>query len=183
MKRIQAGDLLISDPFLKDPHFSRAVILLCEHNEEGSFGLILNKPYTFRLNELLEQMEDIDWDVFTGGPVQKDSIHFIHTVPEWIGDGLEILPGIFWGGDFQDVITSVLKHQIQPEQIKFFVGYSGWSAGQLASEMEEQTWLNVKANKNLLFNTLSNDVWKEALKHMGGKYAQMVNYPIDPQLN
>lgn len=183
MKRLQTGDLLISDPFLKDPNFSRAVIILCEHQSSGSFGLILNKPNSFALHELMEHFEDTNWNTFNGGPVAQNSIHFLHTAPELIPEGMEVLPGVFWGGDFNAVIKSILEKMITPDRLKFFVGYSGWAANQLEQEMEEHTWLNVQATKALLFNTPPDEIWKKALVHMGGNYAQMANYPIDPQLN
>lgn len=179
----EAGHLLISDPFLRDPNFIRTVVLLCEHNEKGSFGLVLNRPFEFRLDELMDDMEGADFDVYTGGPVQQNTLHFIHMLPEMIPGGQEILPGVYWGGDFAVVKQLILAGIVQKEEIRFFIGYSGWSSGQLLAEMSENTWLTTKADKELIFQSPAIDLWKLALKKMGGPYVQMINYPIDPQLN
>ena len=92
------GDLLISEPFLADPNFERTVIFLCEHNEEGSFGFILNKRSLLRLDEVLEDLPEAEVDLYVGGPVQQNSLHFLHQASSVIDGGVEIVPGISWGG-------------------------------------------------------------------------------------
>lgn len=177
------GILLISDPFLKDPNFMRTVVLLCEHNEEGTFGLVLNRRFHQKLGELVTELEDIDIPVYYGGPVQMDTLHFIHQLPEEIPGSKEISKGIYWGGDF-DIVTILLKRGVLDESnIRFYIGYSGWSEGQLDDEMKEKSWLTLKGNHKLVFHKDENAIWKDALKEMGGDYRQLVNYPIDPQLN
>jgi putative transcriptional regulator len=177
------GILLISDPFLKDPNFLRSVVLLCEHREEGSFGFVINKSVEPELGELIEGAEGIRFRVYEGGPVQKDSLHFIHQRPDLIPGGAEVIDGIFWGGDFEEVLTLLRSNKIGPEDIRFFLGYSGWSEGQLEEELAEKSWITRKASPALVFNSDANAVWKEALAELGGEYKQMTNYPIDPQLN
>lgn len=72
---------------------------------------------------------------------------------------------------------------MDPARIRFFIGYSGWSDGQLDEERKENSWLTVKAKRKLIFHLHHEDIWKEALKELGGEYEMMINYPIDPQLN
>lgn len=177
------GVLLIADPFLKDPNFLRTVVFLCEHRAEGSFGFVLNRQYQNTLDELIPELEGHSYPVFYGGPVQVDTIHFLHQYPDLIPGGQEVLKGVFWGGDFDRVVESIQTGLVEPDRIRFYIGYSGWSDGQLEDEMKEKTWLTVKANRKLVFHRDYGEIWKDALRHLGGDYEMMVNFPIDPQLN
>jgi putative transcriptional regulator len=177
------GILLIADPFLKDPNFLRTVVLLCDHKEEGSFGFVLSRKIEETLDQLLNNFEGHPLPVYYGGPVQTDTIHFIHQYPDLIPDAYQIADDIFWGGNFETVATLITNKQIDPNKIKFFIGYSGWGNGQLQTEMEEKSWLTVTATQQLAFSTLPADVWKNSLKHLGGEYEMLVNFPLDPQLN
>lgn len=177
------GVLLIADPFLKDPNFLRTVVFLCEHKEEGSFGFVLNRQYENTLDELIPELEDHKLPVYYGGPVQQDTIHFLHQYPDEIPGGIEVLKGVWWGGDFDKIVELVKTGAIDTAKIRFYIGYSGWSGGQLTDEMKEKTWLTVKATRKLIFHQDYNEIWKDALKQMGGDYEMMINFPIDPQLN
>lgn len=177
------GSLLISDPFLKDPNFQRTVVLLCEHQVEGSFGFVLNKLHDSVLGDLVELAKGCKFPVFVGGPVQKDTIHFIHHRPDLISGGFEIIDGIYWGGDFEEVLALILNKELPESDIRFFVGYSGWGEGQLEDELKEKSWITRDGNKRLVFHKQCDQIWKEALLDLGGEYKQMTNYPIDPQLN
>jgi putative transcriptional regulator len=177
------GILLIADPFLKDPNFLRTVILLCEHKEEGSFGFVLNKQIENTLDELIPDLEGYKFPVYYGGPVQMDTLHFIHQYPDIIPGSFEISKGVYWGGDFEMVVEMIKKEEIKPARIRFYVGYSGWSSGQLESELKEKSWLTVKGERKLIFHKKIDEIWKESLKHLGGDFEMMINFPIDPQLN
>jgi putative transcriptional regulator len=178
-----AGILLIADPFLKDPNFLRTVVFLCEHQEQGSFGFVLNKQVEQTLDELISGMEGVPLPVYYGGPVQMDTIHFLHQYPELIPDSVKVCDDIYWGGNFESVTALLKSNSIDSEKIKFFIGYSGWGGGQLGDEMKEKSWLTVQANNKLVFNTAFDEIWKNSLKTLGGEYEMMINYPIDPQLN
>lgn len=177
------GVLLIADPFLKDPNFLRTVIILCEHRAEGSFGFVLNRQYENTVDELIPELEGFPLPVYYGGPVQADSLHFLHQYPEEIPDSVEISKGVYWGGDFDAVVNLIKNTQTDTGKIRFFIGYSGWGEGQLGMEMQEKTWLTVEATRKLIFHHNHNEIWKDSLKHLGGDYQMMVNFPIDPQLN
>ena len=112
-----------------------------------------------------------------------DTLHFLHQLPEEIPGGQEITKGIFWGGDFDMVLSSLKNETLDLNKIRFYLGYSGWSNGQLNDEMKEKTWLTVNASRNIVFHQQTDSIWKEAVKSMGGEYNQIINYPIDPQLN
>src|SRR5215212_10297359 len=177
------GTLLIANPFLKDPNFIRSVIFLCEHKEEGSFGFVLNKKFPKTLGELIPELEEFKIPLYFGGPVQKDTIHFLHQYPDIISGGEEVLDGVYWGGNFESVISLIKIKQIDLKKIKFFIGYSGWAENQIDDEMKEKSWLIAEGTRKLLFHSSPNNIWKDALKHLGGEYEMMINFPIDPQLN
>lgn len=179
----QKGSLLIANPFLKDPNFSRTVIFLCENLPEGTFGFVLNKKIPKGLNEILPDLDMPDLPVYLGGPVQPDSLHFLHQYPELISGGEEVMDGIYWGGNFETLQILLKNDDISPDKIRFFIGYSGWSEGQLADEMKAESWLTVKATRKLVFQTKAEETWKESLNYLGGDYRMMINFPIDPQLN
>jgi putative transcriptional regulator len=175
--------LLIAEPFLKDPNFMRTVILLCEHQDAGSFGFVLNRHIEQTLEELIPELVGIDLPVFYGGPVQKDTLHFLHQYPVLIPGGLEVADGIFWGGDFDLAIQLLRDEKIDHKKIRFFVGYSGWTGGQLDEELKIKSWLMTPAERKLVFHGTLEEVWKDSLRHMGGDYEMMVNFPLDPSLN
>lgn len=177
------GILLIADPFLKDRNFLRTVVFLCEHRDDGSFGFVVNRQFSNTLDELVPDAEGITIPVYYGGPVQPDTIHFLHQYPEEIPGGQEVMKGVFWGGDFVKAIDLIKSGQMDNSKIRFFIGYSGWSDGQLQDELKEKSWITVKATRKLIFHKSVDQIWKDALKHLGGDYEMMVNFPIDPQLN
>ena len=178
-----SGVLFIADPFLKDPNFMRTVVLLTEHHDNGSIGFVINRKYENTLDELLPEMDGHKLPVYYGGPVEINTVHFLHCYPAKIPGGVEILKGVFWGGDFDAVVSLIKSGQADPTRIRFFVGYSGWGKGQLEMEITEKTWLTTEAIPQLVFHKNAENVWKDSLKHMGGDYEMMINFPIDPQLN
>lgn len=176
--------MLIADPFLKDPNFARSVVLLCEHREEqGSFGFIVNRSFDQKLDELLPDIIIPNIPVFQGGPVQLDTIHFIHQLPSQIEGGFEVFPGLYWGGDFESVVKLVNSQQADLQKIKFFIGYAGWSGGQLEGEVNEKSWILSGITPSLLFRQDDQEIWKQSLRDMGHNFAMMANFPIDPTLN
>lgn len=180
----EKGDLLISEPFLPDPNFERSVILLCEHNEEGSLGFVLNKPSDLKLEDALDEVTGYEKALYTGGPVQMNTLHFIHKAPHLIHHGERISEDIYWGGDFENLLTLINTRQLLPDDIKFFIGYSGWSAGQLEAELAENSWIVYKQTSvQQVFQVAPHLLWREVLSSMGGKYKMFSNYPIDPRLN
>lgn len=183
MSDITPGKILIADPFLKDPNFMRTVIFICEHQEEGSFGFVLNKEYDQQLGDLFQDLENFNFPVFYGGPVQLDTIHFLHSCPQLIPGGHEVVDGIYWGGDFEEVVQLIKAEKLTSHDIRFFIGYSGWGEGQLMEEMQQKSWITSDGSQDLIFPDDVKDTWKIALKKLGGEYVQLINYPIDPQLN
>jgi putative transcriptional regulator len=178
-----SGVLLIADPFLKDPNFMRTVVFVTEHQPEGTVGFVINRQYENTLDELIPEIEGHKIPVYYGGPVQMNTIHFLHRCPDDVPGGLEIMKGVYWGGDFDSVVEGIKNGTVNSSNIRFFIGYSGWSAGQLETEMTEKTWLTANATRNIIFHPNAAEIWKESLKQLGGEYEMMINFPIDPQLN
>jgi len=178
-----AGILLIADPFLKDPNFMRTVVFLCEHQEQGSFGFVLNKNYEHSLDELVPDLAGLKLPVHYGGPVQMDTLHFLHQYPDKIPGGFEVIDGVYWGGEFETAVELLRNKEIDPNKIRFYIGYSGWSEGQLTDELKEKSWLTASGNRKLVFHRKIEEIWKDSLKLLGGDYEALINYPIDPQLN
>lgn len=183
MENPAPGILLIADPFLKDPNFTRTVILLTEHQESGTLGFVLNKPLEYTLEDLIPEAAGLKLPVFSGGPVQMDTLHFLHLYPDTIPGSRRLIDDLSWGGDFELTLSLLRSGDIDPESIRFYVGYSGWSGGQLDTELEGKTWLTVGAKRNVVFHSPAKETWKEALRLMGKDYEVMTNFPIDPQLN
>lgn len=179
-----AGRLLISEPFLKDPNFKRSVILMADHGTEGTFGFILNQPSALLLKDLVPEMAEADYPIFIGGPVEYDTIHFIHRCYDKLNSGEEIAKGIYWGGNFEALKILVNNNSITQDEVKFFIGYSGWSASQLDEEIKENTWIvSEKYHQDLIFSQNEEELWKEVIINLGEKYAHVSNFPIDPSLN
>ena len=181
---LRKGDLLISEPFLADTNFERSVILICEHNEEGSLGFVLNKPSLLTLEDVLEEAAGVEQLLYNGGPVQQNTLHFVHRMPQLIEGADELGDQIFWGGDFEQLLTLINTRQVMQDDIRFFVGYSGWAPGQLAAELAEDAWIVFpRSTKEHIFDVSPERLWQEVLRTMGGKYRMFSNYPIDPRLN
>jgi putative transcriptional regulator len=177
------GILLIADPFLKDPNFMRTVVFICDHQQEGSIGFVLNKKFEQTMDELITDFEGLRIPVYYGGPVQTDTIHFLHQYPGLIPGGKEVMEGVYWGGDFGMITNMAKNNTLDYNKVRFFIGYSGWGESQLNEEMTEKTWLTVAATQQLIFHKQPGSIWKDSLKHLGGEYEIMINFPIDPQLN
>jgi len=178
------GKLLVSEPsILNDKSFNRSVIYLSEHNNvDGCIGFIINKPTEFILNDLIHEIK-CDFKIYNGGPVEQENLYFIHKLPNLIPNSIEIDKDIYWGGDF-DILTNLLNNNtIEPTDIRFFLGYSGWSVSQLKEELKESTWTVVENKYKNILEVESVDIWKNQLLEFGGEYQIWANAPKNPNLN
>lgn len=179
-----AGHLLLSEPFMADPNFKRTVVLVCEHVEEsGTIGFILNRSMEVKVCDALMDFDVVTNELFYGGPVAQDTLHYLHRFGAQIEDSLRISDDIYWGGNFEQIGELLRDGTLNPNHIKFFLGYSGWSAGQLWDEMQEKSWIVANATGNYVFDTPRTELWKKVLKDLGGDHSQIINYPEDPRLN
>ena len=178
------GDLLLSEPTMNDFHFGRSVILLVDHNEsEGSFGIIMNKSLNVRLAEIVDVFEDFDAPVYLGGPVAENQIFFMHTLGDLIPGTCKIMEGLYWGGDTDTLNELIAQGIVNQHNVRFFLGYSGWEAGQLVDELSRNSWIVSKTNSKTLLSTPSDQMWKTFVSHMGKEYGMWSRFPKNPEDN
>ena len=133
------GKNIKSTSLLKGSYFEDSIIYITEHNEKGAVGFVVNKLYSRPLNEL-EEFKNIHWPLYEGGPVDQEHIYLLHKRPDLIQHGKKAVEDYFVGGDMKDVINAIQNNEITLEQLKLFIGYCGWDAGELEDEIEEGSW-------------------------------------------
>ena len=181
---VGTGSLLLAEPFMLDPNFKRAVVLLCEHkDEEGSVGFILNKPLKMNVTELVADFPEFESEVFFGGPVATDTIHYLHNVGDLVEDSVEVDRGVYWGGDFEKLKFLISSKLVLPHNIRFFVGYSGWSNGQLSDELDYGSWVIARMHANYLFKSGADDLWKQVMENKGNTYSVIAQMPDSANWN
>ena len=180
----QNGSILISEPYLGDPNFERTVVLICSHVEgEGTFGLVLNRLSNLKLSDVVDIYNDtFEAELGIGGPVQYNTLHYVHQISN-LPQAVQLNDNLYWGGDFESLRTLIGTGEVTPTDIKFFLGYSGWTPGQLQEEIDKNVWIVNNNAANKLFNLEADTLWRNILRQMGGKYKVLSNYPVDPRLN
>lgn len=178
------GNLLVAEPsIIGDLSFNRSVVLLADHNNEGSVGFILNKPLRYTIHDLIPEI-NANFKIYNGGPVEQDNLYFIHNIPELIPDSIEISSGIYWGGDFEYTKSLINAGKIKRNNIRFFLGYTGWDSHQLEDELEENSWIVSKNSyQNKIIGKSATHFWKEKIMEQGGDYLIWSNAPENPILN
>ncbi len=179
----EKGRLLISDPFLPDPYFKRSVVLLVDHNENGSLGFILNKPLEMSLNDTELKVNASEFAMHFGGPVQSTDLFYVHTQGEVIDGSTPVKGDLCWGGDFKQIESMIEDGTLNENQIRFFVGYSGWEADQLEKEIEEDSWLVVESDLMEIFKTETDNLWKLLLEGLDEEISILSTFPEDPNMN
>jgi putative transcriptional regulator len=181
------GDIILSEPFIHDTHFTRAVILLCEITDNGVFGVVLNKPVAVDLDEIIDS--DIGknakqgFSISLGGPVDDNHLYYIHS-DSTIPNCERISGDYYFGGDFEVLKSKINSNTLNNSNVFFFVGYAGWDFQQLKEEIEDSCWL-VVSKPDITESLLSNktELWKNLVAKFGGKYKSMSEYPINPSNN
>ena len=177
------GQVLLSEPYISDPFFHRTVILMCENNEEGSFGFVLNNYIDLPISKIIANFPEMPGRVSLGGPVKNDSLFYIHSLGEEIEGSTPIVEGVWYGGDFARIRELIEAGTLPENAIRFFVGYSGWSIGQLQEEITSKSWFVVNVPSKLIMNSKENNVWKEVMERLGPKGKLLSKFPEDPNLN
>lgn len=167
---VKEGDLLAAEPFMVGGPFKKSVIFMVEHSrDEGSLGFIINRGTQFVVDQLVNDFPDIEIPVFYGGPVATDTIHYVHRVGDLLENSREVAPGIHWGGDFEKLKVLIGNGVVKPMDIKFFIGYSGWSPGQIYDELKEGTWIVADYDINFVFNSKPS-TWADVVETKGNTY-------------
>lgn len=172
------GKLLLADPFLRDLGFKRSVILLCDYDAvEGSVGYVLNKPLDVKFPDIVEDFPEYDGDIYYGGPVAPDTLHYIHTKGDILDDSNRICDGVWWGGDFTKMKVLLKSKILNPTNIKFYLGYSGWSSGQIEDELSYGSWIMEDMNANYLFGRDKDQLWSTVMRNKGNHFTVISKIP------
>lgn len=176
------GKILISTPDISGDIFSRSVVLIVDHNEEGAFGLILNKKNK-NMSARLLNIFGFAVDVYEGGPVENDKIFFISKGKKVTENYSEISDEFHLTEDIESVISGIIENRVSVDEIKVFSGYSGWASQQLESEIRRKMWTVVEVYN--LDYTLPNDesLWKSIMQNLGGEFLLWANAPEDVSMN
>ena len=167
---VKSGNVLLANAFMDDGPFERSVVLIAEHNKNGTLGFILNKSIKATMNMLLEDFPEYSETVFYGGPVENDTIHYLHKIPLLLPDSIHIKDDLYLGGDFGKVREAASSGFLNADNIKFFVGHSGWSKGQLESEFVTGSWVVSDIATKTIFDSNYKKLWADTLNNMGDKY-------------
>ncbi len=185
-KNYEKGSLLIANPVLPDPNFSRTVILLCDHDEQGSFGLVINRSTQLKAPDLflnINILKSYNEKIYLGGPVSQSMVFFLCRSPSAAGKLDEICSGVYLGSNLETLKLLYSSLENPEQDIRFYLGYSGWSGGQLAEEMEQNSWLVQKANEQFIFLDSESLIWPQAVNSLGEKYQYLTKAPVNPQWN
>ena len=180
---LESGIILVAPPTLIDPNFRRSVVFLCEHCPAGSFGLILNHNVSLEMSDLMADLSSYTDPVRIGGPVQMDTLHFLHRYGDEVSGAIEIINGVYWGGELNDLQRLFLDQQPAGQDLRFFLGYAGWTDSQLDDEVKAGGWLLLPSSADLVFTEEPGKLWRDAMLLLGGEYSLLANFPEDPILN
>ncbi len=176
------GRILIAEPLLPDYLFSRSVILLTNNQQDAFEGLILNHQSSMKVGEVMTDFENFDADLFIGGPVDNDVLFYLHRYGDLIPGSRHVVADISFGGDYNTVLHLMKKGVLKNENIRFFIGYSGWDSGQLFAEINDNSWLVADIDSSFVFSDEST-LWERSLGYAGSRYRIWKNFPEDPEWN
>ena len=179
----QKGRILISEPFLMDNYFKRSIVLITEHNDEGTVGFVLNKPINMKVNEIMTDFPTVSAIVSLGGPVQTNTLHYLHTLGDIIPGSIKVIDNIYWGGEFTVIKRLLESKTLNNENIRFFLGYSGWQANQLDDELNDNSWVVADIKPDEIMVPMSKFFWNKTLHKLGKKFQMWANFPENPQMN
>ncbi|HPR74290.1 MAG TPA: YqgE/AlgH family protein [Bacteroidales bacterium] len=180
----QKGKILISEPFLPDNFFNRTVVYLADHTKEGSVGFILNRPLDIKVREAVSGFDKMDKYLNLGGPVSPDTLHYLHCMGDDIPKSVWVDENIYWGGDIEYIRSMIDLGKMNKSQIRFFLGYSGWAAGQLEKELKDNSWVIMKVSNDIVLNDNNADKnWKRVLRSLNNKYRIWADFPESPDMN
>jgi putative transcriptional regulator len=177
--KISAGTVLLASPFMDDPNFKHTAVLICSHNDQGTIGFVFNKPLIFSINEVLDSFPSLSVNIFKGGPVENNSLHFLHNAGKILDNSVPISPGVFWSGDFNKLKFLIKSELITTKDIRFFAGYTGWDKGQLEEELKENAWIITNMDANYLFKVSSKSVWRKMLTAKGDHFPPLADISPD----
>ena len=169
---------------MNDFHFGRSVVLLVDHSEtDGTFGVIVNKKLDVSVNQIVDDFPDFDAPVYLGGPVADDQIFFMHTMGDLNPQSSEIMDGLYWGGDNKTLDTLIATGIANEDNVRFFLGYSGWESGQLVGELVRNSWLVNRVGTERLLTTPTTEMWETFVGFLGKDYEMWKRFPMNAEDN
>lgn len=178
------GKILIAEPSVfGDQNFHRSVVILANSKRSNIIGFIVNKPLTYSINDVMPEITG-DFELYHGGPVEQDNLFVIHNAGHLIPNSIKIDDNLFWGGNFEKLIVLVNEGILKKNNIRFFLGYSGWSNEQLEEEIISKAWVMIENTfKDKILNLDPESLWKNQMLALGGKYVIWSNTPENPFQN
>jgi len=179
---LKKGYLLVAQPLLIDSYFNRSVILICDHNKNGTVGLQINKSSNQNLKNINSKILKNE-NIFLGGPVDK-SMFFLHKKIIISNESIKINNDLFFSKNIDYLHDLIKNNEIKKDQFKLFIGYSGWNKGQLQEELNENSWIVIpKFDSNIIFSSNYKNIWRYVLQNSSKTHKMFSNYPINPRLN
>jgi len=181
----KVGRVLISEPFSGEKFFEKSVIFIVEQSEKGTVGFILNKKIKFDVdfNGLMKFFGSFPTNLSFGGPVSVNCVFSLHSFgPEIVPDCKKITDGVYYGGSYKTILSKIDSGEISERDVRFFLGYAGWSPKQLDEEINKKFWVVGNLDPKLIFNAKT-DIWSEAVGSLGGHYKMWQNLPSNPIWN
>lgn len=178
----ETGDILVAEPFMRDDNLRRTVVYLCEVNEDGAYGMVLNHPLPVQLSKIIEEFPDAPFYTNYGGPVDEGKLFYIHNLKD-LNNAELIINNQYFGGSFEDIKQQIILGEVDHTNVRFFVGYTGWGKDQLQQEIEEKSWIVWKNHKHTMLTAASENLWSEFMIEMGAPYSKMESYPLFYEYN
>lgn len=181
---MKKGEILVSNyTLINDIEFNKTLILIVESNNEGIVGFVFNKESEYKLSDIDEKLKGIDLKIYKGGPVMIDTLHFIHRFNKFLKNSSKVTNEIYWGSEFEKALELIKSDKLKKDDIKFFIGYSGWDKNQLKDEIDNGSWhILKKVNDNDILKSKSN-LWKVKIEELGEYFKIWSNSPENPNLN
>ena len=179
--RPKRGKVLVSQPFMMDGCFRRSVVLLTEYSKNGAIGFVLNKRLPLTLGDMLHDFPASESPLSIGGPIAVNTLHYLHTFDS-IPEAVEVVNGIYWGGNIEVVYNLLSVSTMKAEHIRFFLGYSSWTSGQLDEELKNDSWLVGDIRPSRIIQP-SHNLWQESVRNMGEQYQIWTTFPEHPEYN
>lgn len=181
-KSVEAGNILMAEPFMLSREFARSVVFIAKADTKGAIGFILNRPIGSSASEAIDELEGIDLPIYVGGPMDMDRLFYVHTHSE-VEKSVQIADGIYWGGDYGQLMQGIREGDILRDEICLFVGYSGWASRQLEKELNENSWMVGEITSQHLFDQEREKMWEREMRKLGEPYSIWANFPISPLVN
>lgn len=181
---VDPGTLLAAWPDLRDPNFMHTVLLMCQHSEEGAYGLVVNRPTELVVKQLMPDhplLGQSEFPVFLGGPVDHQTLQFVHVEPERVPGGLPLGEGIHLGGELDALAALLVEDPDRArDTVRLLLGYSGWAAGQLDQELAVGSWVPAPGSRGAVFGTEPDATWRDVVRSVDPNLGTL---PPDAQWN